>query len=179
MRAIEKQYGGIYDAVIQQKRRHGHRISLTTPGQPKLQSPEHSRTAHFHLIVDLCQHFFLTSLSHSIVWNTLQDLCNLKNARELIGRDILQGITGLCHIDRGAPTSPCILRGLAMYRGYIAHRARSDILLISEQISTYCRPYCVYINTQRISCISPILCAYHTIYENPASYCHHIDFTYI
>ena len=28
-----------YDAVIQQKRRYGHRISLTTPGQPKLQSP--------------------------------------------------------------------------------------------------------------------------------------------
>ena len=44
---------------------------------------------------------------------------------------------------------------------------------------TYCRPYCLYIHALRISCISPILCAYHTIYENPASYCHNIGCTYI
>lgn len=149
-----------------------HLLAGTTliPGQLHLEllggleSLDHSRTAHFHLIVDLRQHFFLTSLSHSIVWNTLQDLCNLKNARELIGRDLLQGITGLCHIDRGAPTSPCILRGLAMYRGYIAHRVSlAHIAHIGAHIDILPSILCVYQYSTYLLYIANLVCISHHI----------------
>ena len=104
------------------------------------------------------------SLSHSIVWNTLQDLCNLKNARELIGRDLLQGITGLCHIDRGAPTSPCILRGLAMYRGYIAHRVSlAHIAHIGAHIDILPSILCVYQYSTYLLYIANLVCISHHI----------------
>ena len=107
---------------------------------------------------------FRSSLAISIWVSAKQDLWKLKNARELIGRDLLQGITGLCHIDRGAPTSPCILRGLAMYRGYIAHRVSlAHIAHIGAHIDILPSILCVYQYSTYLLYIANLVCISHHI----------------
>ena len=134
MRAIEKQYGGIYDAVIQQRRRHGHRISLTTPGQPKLQS--------------------------GIPFRKSVTLERRASSSAAIFSRVSPGSAISTAALRPALVS---LRGLAMYRGYIAHRALGHIAHIGADIDILPSILCVYQYSTYLLYIANLVCIPHHI----------------
>ena len=89
----------------------------------------------------------------------LPDLWNLTKALNLVGRDLLQGITVLCHIDDEATTTACIHADLPCigglyrtpgayrtYRTYCKYRSIFDILPFIFCVYP-CSTYLLYIAT--------------------------------